>query len=175
MICSSAPEEGSRRGSLFQDQIVTSRVGEKVSKLQPGRADHEHQIVYRLHRSPQALHQGANPQHRQARYDRRPRVGYALWVSRKKNVKTKPRRGNFWVVGGFSRESDRRIGETRGRWNRRIARVSHPKLKVLLTSGYMQDVVSHRGVLERDISYVPKPFSPKELAAKICETLLAGS
>lgn len=44
-----------------------------------------------------------------------------MWVSRKKNVKIKPRRGNFWVVGGFSRESDRRIGETRGRWNRRIA------------------------------------------------------
>ena len=53
MICSSAPEEGSRRGSRFQDQIVTSRLGEKVSKLQPGRAGPKHQIVYRLHRSPQ--------------------------------------------------------------------------------------------------------------------------
>jgi CheY-like chemotaxis protein len=53
-------------------------------------------------------------------------------------------------------------------------RVSYPKLKVLLTSGYMQDFVSNRGVLERGISYLPKPFSPNELAAKIRETL-AGS
>ena len=39
-----------------------------------------------------------------------------------------------------------------------------PGLRVLFTSGYMQDVIAHRGVLEAGIDYLPKPFSPDELA-----------
>jgi PAS domain S-box-containing protein len=46
-----------------------------------------------------------------------------------------------------------------------------PKLKVLFTSGYPEDVISRRGVLEQDVAYLPKPFSPESLAVKIREVL----
>jgi two-component system cell cycle sensor histidine kinase/response regulator CckA len=42
-----------------------------------------------------------------------------------------------------------------------------PNLKVLFTSGYKADAIAHRGVLDRGVSYIPKPFGPDELAAKI--------
>jgi two-component system cell cycle sensor histidine kinase/response regulator CckA len=42
-----------------------------------------------------------------------------------------------------------------------------PKVKVLFMSGYPADVIAHRGVLHEGMSYIPKPFSPDELAAKI--------
>ncbi|SPE42973.1 PAS/PAC sensor hybrid histidine kinase (modular protein) [Candidatus Sulfopaludibacter sp. SbA3] len=48
-----------------------------------------------------------------------------------------------------------------------------PGLKVLFTSGYTADVVAHRGVFDNVTAYIPKPFSPDELAAKVRE-LLAG-
>ena len=50
-------------------------------------------------------------------------------------------------------------------------RVLRPKLKVLFTSGYTADVIARRGVLERDVPYLSKPFSPEALAAKIREVL----
>ena len=43
----------------------------------------------------------------------------------------------------------------------------HPNLKVLFTSGYSTDAIAHRGILDHGVSYLPKPFSPDELAAKI--------
>jgi CheY-like chemotaxis protein len=42
-----------------------------------------------------------------------------------------------------------------------------PNLKVLFTSGYTADTIAHRGVLEHGVSYIPKPFGPNEVAAKI--------
>jgi DNA-binding response OmpR family regulator len=42
-----------------------------------------------------------------------------------------------------------------------------PNLKVLFTSGYTTDVIAHRGVLDHGIAYIPKPFSPDALAAKV--------
>ena len=38
-------------------------------------------------------------------------------------------------------------------------------------SGYTANVIAHRGVLEEGICFIPKPFSKKELALKIRETL----
>jgi two-component system sensor histidine kinase EvgS len=49
--------------------------------------------------------------------------------------------------------------------------VLRPKLKVLFTSGYTADVITSRGVLERDVAYLPKPFSLDSLAAKVREVL----
>jgi two-component system, cell cycle sensor histidine kinase and response regulator CckA len=46
-----------------------------------------------------------------------------------------------------------------------------PKLKVLFTSGYPADVIARRGVLERDVAYLPKPLSPETLVAKVREVL----
>src|SRR5215467_3526919 len=46
-----------------------------------------------------------------------------------------------------------------------------PKLKVIFTSGYTSDVIARRGVLERDVAYLPKPFGPDSLAAKVRDVL----
>ena len=42
-----------------------------------------------------------------------------------------------------------------------------PKLKVLFVSGYTADVIAHRGVLDRSVALLYKPFGPDELAAKV--------
>ena len=46
-----------------------------------------------------------------------------------------------------------------------------PAVKVLFTTGYTQNVIVSRGVLKPGISYLPKPFTPRLLAAKVRETL----
>ena len=50
-----------------------------------------------------------------------------------------------------------------------------PMLKVIFTSGYPADVISRRGVLEQDVAYLPKPFSPESLAVKVQEMLTGRS
>ena len=52
-----------------------------------------------------------------------------------------------------------------------LDQVLRPKLKVLFTSGYPAEVIARRGVLERDVAYLPKPFSPEALASKVREVL----
>jgi len=47
----------------------------------------------------------------------------------------------------------------------------HPGIKPLFMSGYTADVISHHGVLDKDVRYVQKPFSMKELAAAVREAL----
>jgi CheY-like chemotaxis protein len=46
-----------------------------------------------------------------------------------------------------------------------------PSLKVLFTSGYTADTIAHRGVFDEEVSYIPRPFGPNEVAAKIREVL----
>jgi PAS domain S-box-containing protein len=50
-------------------------------------------------------------------------------------------------------------------------RARRPGIKVLFTSGYTEDVISKRGVLEREMAYLPKPFSPEALVGKVREVL----
>ncbi len=47
----------------------------------------------------------------------------------------------------------------------------YPDLKVLYTSGYADDVIVHRGILEEGIAFLQKPFSPRSLALKTREVL----
>ena len=47
----------------------------------------------------------------------------------------------------------------------------YPDLKILFTSGYTANVIAHRGILEEDVCFIPKPFSKKDLAVKIREVL----
>jgi CheY-like chemotaxis protein len=54
---------------------------------------------------------------------------------------------------------------------RQIAQI-RPKARILFMSGYTADAIAHRGVLDADIEYLQKPFTPDSLARKIRETLV---
>jgi len=47
----------------------------------------------------------------------------------------------------------------------------YPKVKVLFTSGYTQNVIAHHGVLEAGIEFLAKPYSPEVLARRVREVL----
>jgi CheY-like chemotaxis protein len=47
----------------------------------------------------------------------------------------------------------------------------HPDIKCLFMSGYTANVIAHHGVLEEGVQFIQKPFSIKDLAAKVRETL----
>ena len=46
-----------------------------------------------------------------------------------------------------------------------------PHLKCLFASGYTANVIAHRGVLDEGMHFIQKPFSTKDLAAKVREAL----
>jgi two-component system cell cycle sensor histidine kinase/response regulator CckA len=50
---------------------------------------------------------------------------------------------------------------------------SRPEMKVLYVSGYTDDTIVRRGVLEPGLAFLQKPFSPKTLAWKVEEVLSA--
>ncbi len=47
----------------------------------------------------------------------------------------------------------------------------HPHLKCLFMSGYTANVIAHHGVLDKDIQFIHKPFSRKDLSDKIARIL----
>lgn len=47
----------------------------------------------------------------------------------------------------------------------------HPDVRVLFMSGYTPNVIVHRGILERDVNFIQKPFSLNALAIKVREIL----
>jgi len=46
-----------------------------------------------------------------------------------------------------------------------------PDIKVLYMSGYTDEVISHRGVIDEGINFIQKPFNVKMMAAKVREIL----
>jgi PAS domain S-box-containing protein len=50
-------------------------------------------------------------------------------------------------------------------------RSHHPNLKRLFMSGYTADVIAHHGVLDEGVHFIQKPFSLKDLGAKLREVL----
>ena len=46
-----------------------------------------------------------------------------------------------------------------------------PTIKVLYASGYTQDVTSRHGVLEPEVNFIQKPYTPHGLAARIRQLL----
>jgi two-component system, cell cycle sensor histidine kinase and response regulator CckA len=50
-------------------------------------------------------------------------------------------------------------------------RIARPAIKVIYTSGYSKDLISYRGVVHDDISYMPKPYTADQLAAKVRQAI----
>jgi two-component system cell cycle sensor histidine kinase/response regulator CckA len=49
----------------------------------------------------------------------------------------------------------------------------HPGMRRLFMSGYTADVIAHHGVLDEQVHFIQKPFSRRQLAAKVREALEA--
>ncbi|MDO8835796.1 MAG: PAS domain S-box protein [Vicinamibacterales bacterium] len=47
----------------------------------------------------------------------------------------------------------------------------HPNIKRLFMSGYPADIIAHDGVLDEGVSFIQKPFSVRDLAAKLRDVL----
>ncbi|MBA4366883.1 MAG: histidine kinase [Desulfobacterium sp.] len=61
--------------------------------------------------------------------------------------------------------------EMNGRDLARQLTILYPKLKILFMSGYTANVIEQHGVLDKDIHFIQKPFSRKDLAFKVREAL----
>ena len=61
-------------------------------------------------------------------------------------------------------------GMTGGELARRLCPV-RPEMRVLFMSGYADDVIVRKGVLEEGVARIQKPMSPDTLGAKVRETL----
>ncbi|MDR3562663.1 MAG: PAS domain S-box protein [Negativicutes bacterium] len=46
-------------------------------------------------------------------------------------------------------------------------KTTYPNLKILFTSGYSDNAITHHGVLEPGIAFLPKPYTPATLARKV--------
>jgi FixJ family two-component response regulator len=50
-------------------------------------------------------------------------------------------------------------------------KTTYPDLKILFTSGYTDDAITHHGVLETGVEFLAKPYTPAILVRKIREML----
>ncbi|MGA2404781.1 MAG: PAS domain S-box protein, partial [Syntrophobacteraceae bacterium] len=50
-------------------------------------------------------------------------------------------------------------------------RVIRPGLKYFFMSGYTADVITHRGILDEGVSFIQKPFSSDDIAARVRQVL----
>ncbi|MBV8851193.1 MAG: response regulator [Methylobacteriaceae bacterium] len=62
-------------------------------------------------------------------------------------------------------------GQMNGRNLADAAIASAPGLKVLFTTGYTRDVILAKGTLDQGVDVLPKPFTYKDLAAKVRQVL----
>ncbi|MHB8910114.1 MAG: PAS domain S-box protein [Syntrophales bacterium] len=58
-----------------------------------------------------------------------------------------------------------------GKELKKAIEVIRPGIKVLFMSGYTANVIAHRGVLEKGVHFIQKPFSMKDLAQKVREAI----
>jgi PAS domain S-box-containing protein len=49
--------------------------------------------------------------------------------------------------------------------------ILHPEIRVLFSSGYTEDVIAHHGIIDKDLHFIGKPYTPATLAKAIRNTL----
>ncbi len=49
-------------------------------------------------------------------------------------------------------------------------KMARPEMKVLFTFGYAEETMVSRGIVANDLAYLPKPFNPEKLTAKVRES-----
>ncbi len=57
----------------------------------------------------------------------------------------------------------------------RQVREIHPEMKIIFISGYTEDSFRQRLDNDSEIHFLPKPFSLKQLAAKVKEVISGGA
>jgi CheY-like chemotaxis protein len=50
-------------------------------------------------------------------------------------------------------------------------KTAYPDIQILFTSGYTDDAISHHGVLEPGVEFLPKPYTQATLLSKVRELL----
>ena len=58
-----------------------------------------------------------------------------------------------------------------GRELAEILTKTHPKMKVMFVSGYMDDAILRHGIQQAEVAFLQKPYTPQTLAAKIRQLL----
>jgi DNA-binding NarL/FixJ family response regulator len=48
---------------------------------------------------------------------------------------------------------------------------AYPDIKILFTSGYTDEAITHHGVLGAGMAFLPKPYTPATLTRKVREML----
>ncbi len=61
-----------------------------------------------------------------------------------------------------------------GRELAEAARRRMPAVRVLFTSGYTDDAILRRGIVQSEVAFLQKPYTATSLARKILETLDRG-
>jgi CheY-like chemotaxis protein len=66
------------------------------------------------------------------------------------------------------------LPQMNGRELYNLLKPTRPGMKVLFMSGYTENVIAHRGVLDEGIDFIQKPFSVRVLANKVGQVLKAS-
>jgi CheY-like chemotaxis protein len=62
-------------------------------------------------------------------------------------------------------------GKLSGRDLAKQLEIQYPKIKIIYMSGYTNDTIVRHGILDSNLAFLQKPFSPTILAHKIREVL----
>jgi CheY-like chemotaxis protein len=55
-----------------------------------------------------------------------------------------------------------------------LLKITNPDIKILFTSGYPDEAITHYGVLDEGVAFLPKPYTPATLARKVRKMLDAA-
>ena len=58
-----------------------------------------------------------------------------------------------------------------GRKLRDLIVAGNPEIRTIFMSGYTANVIAHQGILEKEVSFIQKPFTMDDMAKKIEEIL----